>query len=86
MTSHSSILAWKIPWTEDPGGSPWSYKELDTTECLNTHTIGVQPIVAIEQGPAQPEVYFIFVFLRMGNPDLYVKQSYFLALAKKKKM
>ena len=62
MTSHSSILAWKIPWTEDPGGSPWSYKELDTTECLNTHTIGVQPIVAIEQGPAQPEVYFIFVF------------------------
>ena len=41
MTSHSSILAWKIPWTEDPGGSPWSYKELDTTECLNTHTIGV---------------------------------------------
>ena len=20
MTAHSSILAWKIPWTEDPGG------------------------------------------------------------------
>ena len=20
MTTHSSILAWKIPWTEDPGG------------------------------------------------------------------
>ena len=20
MTSHSSILAWKIPWTEEPGG------------------------------------------------------------------
>ena len=20
MTTHPSILAWKIPWTEDPGG------------------------------------------------------------------
>ena len=28
MTSHSSILAWKIPWTEEPGG----YKESDMTE------------------------------------------------------
>ena len=23
MTSCSSILAWGIPWTEEPGGSPW---------------------------------------------------------------
>ena len=21
MTTHSSILAWRIPWTEEPGGS-----------------------------------------------------------------
>ena len=34
MASHSSILAWRIPWTEESGGlySPWSGKELDTTE------------------------------------------------------
>ena len=33
MAAHSSILAWKIPWTEEPGGlySPWGLKELDTT-------------------------------------------------------
>ena len=24
MTIHSSILAWEIPWTEKPGGSPKS--------------------------------------------------------------
>ena len=23
MTSRSNILAWGIPWTEEPGGSPW---------------------------------------------------------------
>ena len=28
---HSSILAWRIPWTEEPGGL-WGNKELDMTE------------------------------------------------------
>ena len=33
MATHSSILAWRIPWTEETGGySPWGGKELDTTE------------------------------------------------------
>ena len=34
METHSSILVWRIQWTEDPGGlySPWGCKELDTTE------------------------------------------------------
>ena len=33
VATHSSILAWKIPWTEDPGGgySPWGHRELDMT-------------------------------------------------------
>ena len=33
MTTHSSILAWRIPWTEEPGGySPQGRKESETTE------------------------------------------------------
>ena len=33
MATHSSILAWAIPWTEEPGGlSPWGCKESGTTE------------------------------------------------------
>ena len=29
MATHSGILAWKIPWTEDPGElySPWDFRE-----------------------------------------------------------
>ena len=27
MTTHSSILAWRIPWTEVPGGLQWGRKE-----------------------------------------------------------
>jgi len=31
--THSSILAWRIPWMEEPGGlSPRGHKELDKTE------------------------------------------------------
>ena len=38
MAIHSSVLAWGIPWTEEPAGySPWGRKELDTTEQLSTH-------------------------------------------------
>ena len=33
MATYSSILAWRIPWTEKPVGySPWGLKESDTTE------------------------------------------------------
>ena len=31
--THSNILAWRIPWIEDPGGlCPWGHKESDMTE------------------------------------------------------
>ena len=50
MTTHSSILAWRIPWTEDPGEGPWGCKESDTTESLthtHTHTRTVIPVSSI---------------------------------------
>ena len=32
MATHSSILAWEIPWTEEPGGLlSMGSQELDTT-------------------------------------------------------
>ena len=39
MATHSSILAWRIPWTEEPGVgySPQGRKESDTTEWLHFH-------------------------------------------------
>ena len=35
--THASILAWEIPWTEEPGGL-WfmGSQELDMTELLNS--------------------------------------------------
>ena len=40
MEAHSSILAWRIPWTEGPGGLHTVHavaKELDTTQRLNNN-------------------------------------------------
>ena len=35
MATYSSILAWRIPWTEQPASySPYSWKESDMTERL----------------------------------------------------
>ena len=36
MATHSSILAWRIPWTEESGSlySPWGCKESDMAERL----------------------------------------------------
>ena len=39
MATHSTILAWRIPWTKEPGRlSPWGRRESDTTEQL-THNL-----------------------------------------------
>ena len=39
MATHRSILAWEIPWTEEPGGATihGSRKELETTWQLNNN-------------------------------------------------
>ena len=39
MATHSSILAWRIPWTEEPGGlQSTGRKESDMTEWLHFHS------------------------------------------------
>ena len=38
MATHSNIIGWEIPWTEDTGGlQSWGCKESDTTERLSMH-------------------------------------------------
>ena len=50
---HPSIVAWIIPWTEEPAGySPWGHKELDMTEQLTlslfsflVNQISMRPVI-----------------------------------------
>ena len=41
MATHSSTLAWEIPWTEEPRRlySPWSHKELGMTYRLSNNNV-----------------------------------------------
>ena len=35
IATHSRILVWKIPWTEETGGyGPWGHEELDMTKVI----------------------------------------------------
>ena len=61
MATHSSILAWKIPWTEKLGGlySLRGCKELDTTEPITlTGTLW----------PMKPKIFTIWSFTMLANP------------------
>ena len=50
VATHSTILAWRIPWTEEPGGlQTQSCKELDTTEVtrdINTHVFCFETVLS----------------------------------------
>ena len=58
VTAHSSILAWEVPWTEEPGGSsPWGCKESDMTDhtCSKNITGPLHPQgLLLEIQPTEP--------------------------------
>ena len=41
MATHSNILAWRVPWTEEPGGLQSMGSQRVRTERLNTFTFYV---------------------------------------------
>ena len=48
MAAYSSILAWRIPWTESLAGcSPWGCKELDTAERLSLTSLRDKGVVTL---------------------------------------
>ena len=64
MATHLSILASRLPWTEEPG-SPWGCKELDTTEQLTrAHT-------QLPRSRVIPEVLSVTCGTWGGHSDLF---------------
>jgi len=51
MATHSGTLAWRIPWTEEPGGlQSRGLEESDTTERLHFHS----SLACIGEGNGNP--------------------------------
>ena len=67
MATHFSTLAWKIPWTEEPGRL-WGHKESDTTVWL-THT-HFNPILILAMLPLHLGKGFERVYCLQGRTDM----------------
>ena len=59
MATHSNILAWRIPWTEEYGRlNPWGRQESDMTEHAPSHVTILKNKSAIhEQGQNYIHIY-----------------------------
>ena len=70
MTTHSNILAWRIPWTEIPHGySPWGCKESHRTEQL-TLPLSPSPL------PVSGKYQSTFEFSRFAFLDTLYRQKH----------
>ena len=68
MTTHSSILVWRIPWTESLAGcSPWSQKELDMTVETGPYQLHLQPKA---DAPLPVKITYISAPRLQGNPPI----------------
>ena len=67
MATHSSILAWRIPWTEESlvGYSWWGHKESDMTEHGTKKEINY---IIARSAFSQQLLAGMFVTLRLGRP------------------
>ena len=48
MATHSSILAWRVPWTEEPGGlqSLGSHRVRTGPQSFSVHLARFSPLIA----------------------------------------
>ena len=70
MATHSSILAWRIPWTEEAGGlQSWACEESDTTEPLTLslsdceHSLKPKPLLTVFSAAISAGTYTTGFFL-----------------------
>ena len=69
MATHSSILAWRIPWTQEPGWlySPWDHEEQDTTQRQR-----VTYLVCVQSPAIKHHIGFVETFGALYNTDFVV--------------
>ena len=66
MATHSSFLAWRIPWMEELGGlQSMGRKELDTTERL--HFTSLNNVVLVSDVPSQVIQLCVYLCLVFGK-------------------
>ena len=71
MATHSGILAWRIPWTEEPGGlqSMGSQRVPQRLKCRSAHTGGARGQTAVKKTHTytQKQLFTETVFNLLGG-------------------
>ena len=79
MATHSSILAWKIPWTEEPGGLESTGSQvLAMTEGLSMHAM------SLEVASFCTVISLTWSFRFLGNFCIMTESFYFFLTIKQK--
>ena len=67
MATHSSILAWRIPWTEQPSAlRPWGRRESHMTIiCYLDENHWIKPICT----SSELSIHFVEILLLEGRPN-----------------
>ena len=68
MAIHSSTIAWKIPWAEEPGRLQSTGSESNTTERLNTHTKVTNTLIFGWEDPLEKEMVYPLQCSCLENP------------------
>ena len=79
MATHSSILAWRIPWTEEPSRLQFTGLQRVTTARLSTHACTDMQVCEIKQYPSSCD-WFIslgIMFSRRMHVVANVRISFF---------
>ena len=85
MATHSSILAWRVPWTEETGDSSWGHKDLDMAERLNMNAFIFQEASSLLELEELKKKFFLHFYPRKTQDicDIYhikVQYSYSIDL------
>ena len=83
MAAHSSILAWKIPWTEEPGRLRYMGSQRIRHDCVHTCIISILRTNYLHFTPVKSEIQVGKVICPTPNilntfPDLPPKPIFFL--------
>ena len=76
--THSSILAWRIPWTKELAGySPKGCKESDTIAWLHTHTVETYEMLSILLSTVIVVTIFFLILTKSVSPPrlLFLKSA-----------
>ena len=73
MAAHSSILAWEIPWTEEPGGLQLMGSQRVGHQRLNNNNVNSPQLTTLmerSRKPSQVEASLQRTSERMGTPGI----------------